>query len=215
MNPAHDWTGFYIGANVGGSFASATTTDDGGYNLAGAQANYSQDDLIGSGELGYNWQLSPGTQSFVLGAEIDAGYLGFNSSGVFPISPGGDTSGFAKVGAYGTARVRAGYAVGDWLPYVTGGLAVGDMHTGAIDTCVTFPCGAGSIDAESSHATVGWTVGAGLAYALPGNWSVKLEYLYVDLSQDATGISKLTGISRTFTTDVHANLVRLGVDYKF
>ncbi len=51
MNPAHDWTGFYIGANVGGSFASATTTDDGGYNLAGAQANYSRTTSLGPESL--------------------------------------------------------------------------------------------------------------------------------------------------------------------
>jgi outer membrane immunogenic protein len=81
------------------------------------------------------------------------------------------------------------------MPYVTGGLAVGD-----IDSNIT---GVGSSDKTKA----GWTVGAGVEAAIAGPWTAKVEYLYVDLGNgDSIG-----GIRPDFTT----NIVRAGLNYRF
>ena len=69
----------------------------------------------------------------------------------------------------GTVRGRVGYAFDRVMPYVTGGLAVGDIEANQ-------PGFAGVSDTN-----VGWTVGGGIEAAIASNWTAKLEYLYVDL----------------------------------
>ncbi len=98
-------------------------------------------------------------------------------------------------------RGRAGYAFGSVLPYVTGGLAVGDIKAAAP--------GIGS----ASTTNAGWTVGAGLEVALPGNWSAKAEYLHVDLGRFNCGVN--CGGTPTDNVSMHSNVVRAGVNYHF
>ena len=99
----------------------------------------------------------------------------------------------------GTARGRIGYAFNQFLPYFTGGLAVGNLNA-------SIP-GVGS----SSNTNTGWTIGAGVEVALTRNWSVKAEYLYVDLgSFDCTGCGTAPpGVGLT------TNVVRGGVNFRF
>ena len=59
-----------------------------------------------------------------------------------------------------------------------------------------------------SHTTAGWTIGAGAEVGLASNWSVKLEYLYIDLS---TSQFAITGVSNGYS----ASVVRAGVNYRF
>ena len=74
-----------------------------------------------------------------------------------------------------TFRGRVGYAFDRFLPYVTGGGAYGDIKA-------TSRTGAG-VAVPTSESNFGWTFGAGLEYAFLGNWTAKLEYLYVDLGK--------------------------------
>ena len=60
--PIYNWTGFYFGPNVGGAWSSNTLTD----NATGASFTGNSSGVIGGGQMGYNWQLSP---YFVVGAE--------------------------------------------------------------------------------------------------------------------------------------------------
>ena len=83
-----------------------------------------------------------------------------------------------------TVRGRAGYAFGGILPYVTGGLAVGDIRANMPGFAV------------ASTTNAGWTVGAGLEVALPGNWTAKAEYLHVDLGRFNCGIDCGVGGNR-------------------
>ena len=86
------------------------------------------------------------------------------------------------------------------MPYVTGGLAVGDVE-------------ANQRGFAGVHDTsAGWTAGAGIEAALAGNWSAKLEYLHVDLGHANCGpvsCSVPTG------SDFQADEVRAGVNYRF
>jgi outer membrane immunogenic protein len=100
-----------------------------------------------------------------------------------------------------TARGRVGYAFGHWLPYITGGLAVGDVQASA-------PGFSGMTNTQ-----VGWAAGAGVEYALSNNWSAKVEYLHVDLGRFDCGGS--CGAAGTDNVSFHDNLVRGGFNYRF
>ncbi len=156
---------------------------NGGYGFGTADGTGISADpkgFIAGGTLGYNLQ----TGVWVWGIEGD-----FNYSAMKDDVPGGEV----KIPYFATLRGRIGYAGwGSVMPYITGGGTYSKLE-------VTGP-GAGS------DTRVGWTIGAGLEYALFSNWSVKLEYLYADLGKfDISGV------------DVHAkaNLVRAGLNYRF
>ena len=101
----------------------------------------------------------------------------------------------------GTVRGRLGYGLDRFLPYLTGGIAIGRVKSTV--------SGAGSV----SDTNVGWTAGGGLEYAFIGSWSAKLEYLYVDLGK-STCDATCSGAT-PFDLEFQSHLVRAGLNYKF
>ena len=81
-----------------------------------------------------------------------------------------------------TFRGRVGYAFDRWLPYITGGGAYGNVKA-------TAPTPHRDVWHRSKNQ-LGWTVGAGLEYAFLGNWTAKIEYLYVDLGSFNAGLRR-------------------------
>ncbi len=102
-----------------------------------------------------------------------------------------------------TARGRLGFAADRWLPYVTGGLAVGDIKA-------TVPGFAG-IDKTNA----GWTAGGGLEFALSGPWTVKAEYLYVDLGKAGCSVACGFPVGANNNVGLTTNVVRGGINYRF
>ena len=183
--PAYDWSGFYVGVNGGGgwghSWWNANTT---GFPLSGGQAG---------GTAGYNWQ----TGNVVFGIEGDLDWSGFDGSATTPGCPAGCST---SDNWLSTVRGRVGYSFGRIMPYVTGGLAVGDIRAAT-------PGFAGG-----EAVNPGWTVGGGLEFALPGNWTARAEYLHVGLGQfDCTACSALPPDN----VSLQQNVFRAGVDYHF
>jgi outer membrane immunogenic protein len=149
---------------------------------AGGGADVKPSGFIAGGTVGYNLQ----TGLWVWGIEGDFDYSAMK-----------DEVGGVDVKApwFGTVRGRIGYAGwGNLLPYITGGAAFAKLDVDA---------GAAGSDSDTR---VGWTLGAGLEYALWSNWSVKVEYLYADL-----GTYDIGGGDVDFTT----NIVRAGLNYRF
>jgi outer membrane immunogenic protein len=102
----------------------------------------------------------------------------------------------------GTARARLGYAGGsNWLVYATGGAAVGDVKA------------SNSLVGTATANKIGWTAGVGAEYAMWSNWTVKAEYLYVDLGSTTCDISCAAFVGDKVT--FKANLLRAGVNYRF
>src|SRR5580700_523148 len=138
--------------------------------------------IAGGGQAGFNWQ----TGSIVFGGETDLQLSGASDNvGAFKFSNPW----------FGTLRGRAGYALNNILFYATGGLAYGGGK-------------AELAGASETHSTVGWTAGAGLEVGLTPRWTVKAEYLYVDLSAQNYA---LTGVSHEITS----NVLRFGANYRF
>ncbi|QFR32891.1 outer membrane protein [Ancylobacter sp. TS-1] len=176
--PVFTWTGFYLGANAGYAWGSGEG--------AASTLGINPDGFLGGGQIGVNYQFD---NNIVLGAEAD-----FQGSDIKDSSIYGYES---KLDYFGTVRARLGYAMGNVLPYVTGGLAWG--HHEVSDNLLGL---------SSDKTLVGWTVGGGLEYALTNNWTVKAEYLYMDLGDDYyDSIGDKSGLT--------ANIVRAGVNYKF
>jgi outer membrane immunogenic protein len=158
------------------------------------------------GNLGYQWgsvSSNPTKPSGVAGG-VQGGYLWqtgrfvFGGEGDLQLSNADDMFAPWKFSNpwFGTVRGRAGVAVSNFLIYGTAGFAFGEL-TGETVGLTT-----------ESHASVGWTAGAGVEMGLAGNWSAKAEYLYMDL---ASSSFNLTGTNNGYS----ASLLRLGVNYHF
>jgi outer membrane immunogenic protein len=181
------WSGFYVGINGGYGFGES--------KWDAPPITLGPSGVVAGGTLGYNLQ----TGSWVWGIEGDFDWSNMKEDG-------GCNGGFTcevKADWFATARGRIGYAGwNNFLPYITGGAAFAGLK--ASNTAV---------GGESSKTQVGWTVGAGVEYALYSAWSVKLEYLYADLGKfDCSTCSAGPGTDNvTFKT----NIVRAGVNYRF
>lgn len=140
------------------------------------------DGVLGGLQAGYNWQSG----ALVFGVEGD---LQLNSADA-TFAPWKFSNPW-----FGTARGRVGYAFNNVLLYGTGGLAFGSIK-------------AETFGLSESHTSTGWTVGVGAEIALTRNWSAKVEYLYVDLSDKTF---TLTGVPNGY----EFSTVRVGVNYRF
>jgi outer membrane immunogenic protein len=216
--PECNWTGFYVGINVGGNFGHAENTDVDGYNFLDKPWGYSASGVVGGGDIGYNYQWN----WLVLGVEADLGYMDIDGSGQEPDRSfqRNDTFGHSESDFYTTIRGRLGFAWGHWLFYGTGGAIGLNWHTSVTDSCFTGNCGTGTIDASRHDFGWGWTAGGGIEYMLNCHWTVKAEYLYYELdNQSFSGEDFLNGVTPNgrFRWDARAegNIVRAGLNYKF
>jgi outer membrane immunogenic protein len=161
----YDWTGFYLGANVGVGVSETHATS----TLFDFAIDRSATGFTGGVQAGANLQM----QSLVLGVEADFGSLRTDRN---VLALFGDFTG-AHVGSssnwYGTVRGRLGYTSGPSLFYGTGGAAWVNL-TNTIGDEPFLP-------AAAVHTTAsGWTAGAGIETMLGGNWTAKGEYIYID-----------------------------------
>ena len=232
----YDWTGFYIGTNVGYSWGrgstdgTATTTAVTGaaapvITTAPLTGRADVNGFIGGAQLGYNWQAG----RFLYGLEGDIQFSNERASGDVCTVAGCPAGTFVftrdyKLDWFGTARGRLGYLPAErLLLYVTGGLAYGGFSGSSLFGVA----GANALDIGSwSSVHAGWTVGAGAEAALGSNWSVKFEYLYMDLgsvggSSSAATVTSLpnarttTTLATVFNTRFTDNIVRVGLNYRF
>ncbi len=74
---------------------------------------------------------------------------------------------------------------------------------------------------SNSSTRVGWTVGGGLEGAVGGNWTAKIEYLYMDLGNVSgsfvTPIVAPSGalVTSRYSSHITDNILRVGVNYKW
>jgi opacity protein-like surface antigen len=122
-------------------------------------------------------------------------------------------TGTMSISDIGTFRARAGYAVGQFLPYMFGGFALGQANIvrtahiyGTEDnaaaapgfTHVTFDLS--GTNAQYSHLIYGYTAGLGLDVQLLAGLFLRAEWEYVRF---------------TSSTDTNLNTARVGLGYKF
>lgn len=180
------WTGFYAGVNGGYGFGTARWN--------GVPASFKANGGLAGGQLGYNLQVG----QLVWGLEADGDWSSLRGSDAMVLCNGVPC--MTRSDFLSTARGRVGFAIDRVMPYLTGGLAVGDIRTG----------GNGVPGLDRTDA--GWTGGAGLEYALAPSWSVKAEYLFVDLGKASCGAC---GTPAATSVGITENVARAGINYHF
>src|SRR5664279_4192344 len=201
----YNWTGFYVGVNGGYGWGTqdpmtplSNRFDRTSFNTSGG--------MFG-GTIGA--QIQQGY--VVLGVEGDLDWANIKGSGITTPTIGGlilpglpiTLNMATNVSAVGTARLRAGVAMNNWLFYATGGAAF--IKSSANGTSIAgVPCGTLGVlpNCSASSLRPGLAAGLGAEWGFAQNWSAKVEYLYIE--------SLGSGVSVD-----HLNTIRGGINYRF
>lgn len=223
----------------------------GGAQLNSSAGTFDLNGVTGGGQIGYNWQREMFVAGFEADFQgsgqkgrfdaLCAGAPAGLQDGVCTPGHRGDNT-FdpalpvtfnltQKLDWFGTVRGRLGVAVTPRvLLYGTGGLVYGRVSTAGSVSAINvggFPGADGgtftpvAASFSSSTTKVGWTAGAGIEGAFADNWSVRLEYHYVDLGTVsgtlATPVIALSGAPLVvgYRSHVTDNILRFGVNYRF
>jgi outer membrane immunogenic protein len=203
--PPFNWTGFYIGANIGGAWSHSTITD----NTTGASLGFDNSGFIGGGQVGFNWQFNG---PFVLGVEwdIDGTSISKTGPGVGVVLPGGipaTLQASANTDWISTLAGRIGFTAWDrWLFYFKGGGAW-------VQNSVTLTNLNNGNSVSASNTNSGWVAGVGAEWSWSGPWSAKLEYDHIELD-DLTRSSTLFP-GESFTASRNIDMVKFGINYRF
>ena len=164
------WTGFYIGANIGGAWNRSGWAD----SLGAAPAfNVNGSSVIGGGQVGYNYQMG----QWVLGVEAALDGLNINASNQCSTTVGSVCN--TKQNTLGSITGRFGYAgMNRALVYATGGAAF--TRYSYAETQLL-------IQSWGSSTRTGWTIGGGVEYAVTNNWIVGIQYNYYDFGTQTLG----------------------------
>jgi outer membrane immunogenic protein len=221
VQPAN-WTGFYVGVHGGyswGQWDGNLHFDPGTGPLEvfnPARRTIDGNGWLAGGQIGFNYQIN----SFVFGLEADASWTNLKGRGSFNTAPGDFNWAIEnRLNWFGTARARAGVAVDSFLFYATGGVAFGQSK-GDLVVSEVVPCCLVTAVASANENHVGWTVGGGVEWMYSRNWSVKAEYLYVDLGTADYHFVGTTFVGTPHTTDnflgdLTFSVVRAGLNYRF
>jgi len=231
--PVYVWTGFYVGGHVGYGWSDtgvdlSHSTGAIFYNdpFVPDQGSLSSDDgFLGGLQIGANKRFD----RVVAGVEIDVSWSDISSEGTFTTPAGSQWRITSDLETLGTARGRLGYLLTPQLLfYGTAGVAWGRLDVSQATTFVegsgcsplgTPACEGGRTKGEFDH--VGYTVGGGFEYALDNNWSLKAEYLYIDLGSEDYSLKGTTSPGgsipyvETFGSDIELHTVRAGLNYRF
>lgn len=229
----YNWTGFYVGANIGYSVGNDRTstsvldpTPGGVLIVTFADVVAAPKGVLGGVQLGYNWQA---TRNWLVGFEADFQSANQTDKACAFVcvraATGGETTYTLdqKLEYFGTLRARLGVVSDNVLFYATGGPAYGRVN----QTVSTFqnspPFGTTSATSIAGETRFGWAAGGGIEAALSGNWTLKAEYLYMNLGDMKPSVFNSAfpapgvPIPNVVTTNstIRDHIVRAGINYRF
>jgi outer membrane immunogenic protein len=217
--PMFNWTGFYVGGNVG--YGSADSHWDFGPNAAtnfafagfGTDGSISVKGWLGGAQAGYNWstgQMLFGAQTLIgiEGTWDHSDIKGSPSSGILSYAISG-TTWTTHVKDLWTAAARFGITEGPKLVYLKAGVAGASVDTSA------FRPGTPTILPSTSASNVGWIVGFGAEYMFTPNWTIGGEYNYADLGSGRHTTRDSLGVITSFNDKVVVQNGLLRLSYKF
>jgi outer membrane immunogenic protein len=218
---AANWSGWYMGVNVGGAWDTNTNASVENINGFGAiifpgiSVSPKPSGAIGGGQLGYNWQVA---NWLLLGIEADIDASGFKGSAttgsqVIPGFPN-ITTVQQQNNWLGTVRGRLGLLpTSNLLFYGTYGFAYGqtELNFNSVNTGLACPLLCENDNFSSMRE--GWSAGGGFEYLFLSHWTARVEYLYVDLGTQFFGPTPANLFIGSVT--LRENIVRAGLNYKF
>jgi outer membrane immunogenic protein len=233
LPPLYSWTGFYAGVNVGYSVGNDRASGNLSVPSAGPLSDSSGADaviaptgVIGGGQIGYNWQGGPhwlfGFEADFQGSQQkDTGCL-IQCANVIPGSPATAANMLTQTAQhqldyFGTVRGRVGFVNNNTLFYATGGGAYGRVDQTLALSSQTGASGSFS-SATTSQNNFGFVVGGGVEAALGGNWTGKIEYLYMSLGSISGSVAGIIPTATPFTlsatSTLRDNIIRVGLNYR-
>jgi outer membrane immunogenic protein len=222
----YDWTSCYVGLNAGGVWGHMENTWTPNNIVpvvvssfeANGSSTIDASGFTGGGQVGCTWQVG----QVVGGVEADFQYTGLNASRdvvdstvLAPLGPISFHEDFSSKWL-ATARGRFGWLATPFvLLYATGGAAFAEIDT--VDSAINLSNPAEFISVSGSDTRVGWTAGAGVEWKFAQHWSVRAEYLFVNLGSFTTTSVDSLGAAATVNHDHHLteNLVRAGINFHF
>jgi outer membrane immunogenic protein len=217
-----NWTGFYLGGQVGGGWASNTQTNITGTTafLPGTVLNaLTPSGFIGGVYGGYNYQIN----QYLVGIDADYSWADLTGNATdlsnTGVAGGRTTVRSATVKSLATVTGRLGYVFNNnWLFFGKGGWAWSSWSGSSTTTNST--TGATTSAGIDSTNRNGWTLGTGVEWAFAAHWSAKLEYDYVNFStvnfnstDTAVPAGTVTNPARSATS--YMNIVEVGAAYRF
>lgn len=232
----YNWSGFYIGGNVGYGWANsdyvtsiargtAFPFGEGALRDIGNQTgsrSFSDSGFTYGAQAGINIQ----TGNWVWGGEVDVSSIRLSNSALRStpslLANGISTRTFTFEDGFDvdwlvTGRGRLGWAANNWLFYGTGGVAFTSASS-SFSFTDTFAAGGRGVATVNGNG-IGWTAGGGIEYGY-GSWSIKAEYLYVDFGTATASVTPSYaagpgGGTFTHSADFSSQIVRLGLNYRF
>ena len=221
----YNWTGFYVGGNVGYSIGRNRTTssvaraDDSDRNFLLGIFTLSPAGAAAGFQVGYNRQIG----AWVIGVEADWQWSGQKDSACYVLcvtSPGNPFSLTLeqRMKWFGTARGRIGYTWDRALWYVTAGGAWAKINDDFTLFQAAFP--QMTETASASRTKAGVVIGGGVETALAGGWTAKLEYLFINFGNvtndfSTPALAAAGGTSFPVSGDIRDHVVRVGLNYQF
>ena len=224
-----NWTGCHVGVNVGGAYddyhfaVSAQDPFAGGFT--GRNKVYTSGP-IGGGQAGCDYQLP---WNIVVGVEgdLDGAAVHGSKSAVAPLVGGvvpgllGGVSTATRVDAFGSLRVRVGYAfdrllfTDNVLVYLTAGAGYGSIH----DTATAFAGPSSATWTRNRHpfgaGKEPGVVGIGVEKMITPNFSIDVQYHYHYMGAATPVINLFPAGQAGFGTRSMYHLARVGLNYHF
>lgn len=198
--PARDWTGFYAGIFGGVS----TGNFDYSLNLPAPLPAMGFDANGGGGIAGVQIGADYQFDQFVIGAVADIALS--NHRAEIGLDLGGVAASVSSELTYlATIRGRAGVAFENLLAYAHGGVAFGKTEQEI--------SGGGVVAFENDVDRVGFTIGAGIEYAVTENISLQTEYAYTSFGDEE--LVALPGGLGSIDENLSFHTVKAGVNFRF
>jgi outer membrane immunogenic protein len=203
--PVFTWTGFELGAQVGGAWDRTSVT------LPPFAASYSSAGPFGGIHLGFNYEF---TTPIVVGVQAEYNFAGITgSTSAIPLNYLS-----TSVRQFGSVDGRLGVAFDRFLVYAIGGFAYGDIRNeinfqGFAPTLVGYPVNRGF-----GANRYGFDVGGGVEYNFYGNWTARAEYRYYDFGTLGFNDAGFGGLGISIPNHTSKEIMqtgRIGLTYKF
>ncbi|RYE33256.1 MAG: hypothetical protein EOP23_09190 [Hyphomicrobiales bacterium] len=173
--------------------------------------------MVGGAQFGFNYQIG----AVVIGAETDLSATRLGGSQTTSANPGGTrftTRAENEVSMLGTVRARAGFVLGDFMIYGSGGYAYGLVDQKGSITPDNPATTSGATGSRSGLAS-GWVLGGGVEYAIMPGMTLRLDYAHYDLGNQKLTLQDYTGLAPTQYATMRArtagDIVKAGFNFGF
>jgi opacity protein-like surface antigen len=170
-----NWTAFYIGGFVGGTWGTGNFCGFGGATLGERCSDFKVNGVVGGGYVGFDYELP---NRVVIGARLSAPFGSISKTDTAPLGfgPAGTTI-TAKFNWAALANGTVGYDFGQWMPYVGAGVAVASVDATINPSALFTPSSA------TGQEQLGVNFLAGAKYAFTRNWALGVQYNHIEFER--------------------------------